>query len=80
MMMKSLHGIGNLLTSADFLASLIIISSPPNKPFPAFLLLETFFFEDSASDRSDSESESSPSLMTTGSCLGGATNDTCENE
>ena len=72
-----------MLTSADFRASLNIISSPPNKPPPKPLLVVVVvvvvFLLDSASDASDSSlPESSPSFITTGSCLGGVANDTCE--
>lgn len=70
------------VTSADLRASLIIISSPPYKPPTREpLLLDAGFLADSVSDTSDSSvSESSPSLITTGSCLGGATNDTYMHE
>lgn len=59
---------------------MIIISRPPNKPPPPPpepLPLDAVFLVDSVSEASESSlSESSPSLITTGSCLGGATNDT----
>lgn len=75
---KRVSTVGFYFTSADFLASLIIISRPPNKPAPAEpWLLDAGFLAASVSDASDSSvSESSPSFITTGSCLGGAANDT----